>query len=267
MQKNIAAFRIDDIFAASKVNEAYGKDYISLGSKSIPVSIISNFLFMKYIPGFRKLSPYREISVSEWEGIFAILKNKNARLTVGVTATWVEKDGALIPFFEKFPREAEILRKALRDGIIEIANHGLTHCVIGKHLPRLFSSNRSYHREFWDWIPMEVHREHMKISQELLGKYFGCQILTFIPPGNVWNSNTEKFAFEYGIRYLSGRESLCPSGKISNGLLYIGEANVIAFHDREIILNGLHWLENLIKINADKKIVTIKELGETFVDA
>lgn len=263
MQKKVIALRIDDIFAASKMHEVYGKDYILLGKKSVPISMISNFAFFKYIPGFRKRLPYREISTAEWEDIFEMLEKKNSKLTVGITATWVEKDGTLTPFFEKFPREAEVLKIAFQDKIIEIANHGLTHCVVGKHLPRLFSSNRSFHREFWDWVPIEVHREHMKISQGLLNNYFGCQILTFSPPGNVWTSNTEKFAFEYGIRYLSSNESLCPSGKISNGLLYVGESNIIPFHDREIILNGTKWLKELLTYNFDKKIVTIQELGKS----
>ena len=28
-------------------------------------------------------------------------------------------------------------------GLIDIANHGNTHCVLGKHLPQFFSSNRN----------------------------------------------------------------------------------------------------------------------------
>lgn len=266
MEKNIVAFRIDDIFAASKVNEVYGKDYIFLGSKGIPISMISNFLFLKYMPGFRKKFPYREMNVSEWEYIFKIIEQNNVKLTVAITAAWVEKDGTLVPFFEKFPREAEALRKGLRRGIIEIANHGLTHCVIGKHRPKPFSSNRTFHREFWKWVNIDVHREHIKKSQQLLSQYFDCQILTFVPPGNAWTTDTERFAYEYGIRFLSSRELLSPTGAKSNGLTYVGDSSVIAFHDREIILNGLCWLENLIKINAGKKVVTIKELGKNFID-
>ena len=49
----------------------------------------------------------------------------------------------LVPFPEKFPEEAEAIKKGLDKGVIDIALHGLTHCVVGKHLPRFFSSNRS----------------------------------------------------------------------------------------------------------------------------
>jgi peptidoglycan/xylan/chitin deacetylase (PgdA/CDA1 family) len=231
------------------------------GTKHVPISILSNFLFLKYLPGLRKRWPYRELNASEWEDIFKILERNRAKLTVGITATWVEEDGSLVPFFEKFPKESEILKRGLESGIIEVANHGLTHCVIGKQRPRFFSSNRKFHREFWSWIPVELHREHLKRSQQLLSQYFGCQIVTFVPPGNVWREDTEKIAFEYGIRFLSSTHQKCQTGIRNNGLIYIGGANVIAFHDRDVVLNGIQWLENLIRSNSDKELLTVRELG------
>jgi len=149
----------------------------------------------------------------------------------------------------------------MQNGIIEIANHGYMHCVKGRHLPRLFSSNRNFHREFWDWVGIDTHKEHVEKSQELISRYFGCQPVTFIPPGNVWTQDTEKFAAANGIKYLSSREAKCPTGKKSNGLLYIGDNKICAFHDRELILNGIGWIENLIKPHSDKEIITVKELG------
>jgi len=58
--------------------------------------------------------------------------------------------------------------------VIEIANHGLTHCVVRKKLfrPRLFSSNRRCHREFWSWFGKESHFEHIKKFQEILQGFF-----------------------------------------------------------------------------------------------
>lgn len=261
MRKEILALRIDDIFTSTKEHEVYGRETIAIAGKTLPFSFISNFLFFKYLPGFRKRLPYREIAACEWKQIFAILKRYNAKLTVGITAVWVEKDGGLRPFFEKFPKQAEILKSGMQDGFIEIANHGYTHCVKGKHLPRLFSSNRNYHREFWDWVGIETHKEHIEKSQEIISSYFGCRPLTFIPPGNVWTQDTERFAAANGIRYLSSREIKCPTGKKSNGLFYVGDNNVCAFHDRELILNGIHWMEKLVRVNQDKEMITVKELG------
>jgi len=108
MRKEIIALRIDDIFTSTKEHEVYGRETITVAGKTMPFSFISNFLFFKYLPGFRKRLPYREITASEWKQIFDILKRYNARLTVGITAVWVEKNGELKPFFEKFPEQAEI---------------------------------------------------------------------------------------------------------------------------------------------------------------
>jgi peptidoglycan/xylan/chitin deacetylase (PgdA/CDA1 family) len=252
---------MDDVFACSKKYEVYGREDIVFWKVGVPISCLSNFLFMKYVWGFRKRLPYREINAEEWKSIFEIFNRYNAKITIGITATWVEKDSNLTPFFEKFPKEANVLREGMKEGLVEIANHGYTHCVVGKHLPRPFSSNRILHREFWDWVPVEVHKKHMELSQRLISQYFGKQCETFIPPGHVWTKDTERFAFENGIRYLSAREALCPTGTQSNGLTYIGEKKQITFHDRDLVLNGINWLADLMKRNSDKKMVTVAELG------
>ncbi|HLD83121.1 MAG TPA: polysaccharide deacetylase family protein [Candidatus Omnitrophota bacterium] len=264
MPKKRIALRIDDVFACTKKYEVYGREYIKLGSKGLSISAISNFLFLKYTPGFRKRLPYRELNSKEWESILEIIERNNIRLTVGITAAWVEKDSSLVPFFEKFPKEAEALKHGLESGLIEIANHGYTHCVVGRHLPRLFASNRNLHREFWSWVPLETHQRHIMKSQELISQYFNSAVLTFIPPGNVWTKDTERFAYEYGLRYLTSREAICPTGTLSNGLLYLGDASMIAFHDREVVLKGIGWFEDLVKRNLDKEIVTVQELSKDF---
>lgn len=245
MQKERIAFRMDDIFASSKQFEVYGRE---------DMPVFSNLLFMKYLPGFRKRLPYREISVNEWKNIFDILKISQARLTIGITAAWVEKKSTLVPFFKKFPEEAEVLKLAMREGLIEIANHGYTHCVVGRHLPRPFSSNRMYHREFWDWVSQDVQEEHIRVSQELLEGYFGCKVVTFIPPGNVWTQDTEKIAIDHGLKFLS-------TNKPGTLMRYAGGDSVVAFHDLDIRANGLNWLESLIEKHKDKKIVTVRELA------
>ena len=140
---------MDDIGASTKFYEVYSK---------FP---FGNFLFLKYTKIFGAWGVYDEITYSLWSEIFHLLDKYNAKMTVGVTACWVEKNNDMIPFYEKFPKEARIIKIGLKNNLIEIANHGLTHCVVGKHLPRLFSSNRKYHREFWDWIPSETHFFHL----------------------------------------------------------------------------------------------------------
>lgn len=244
------ALRMDDVFASSKLYEIYGRDDIPF----------SNFLFLKYLPGIAKWGPYAELSLVAWQAIIELLDKYRARMTVGITATWVEKDGSLVSFYRKFPDEAGKIREGVRKGLIEPANHGLTHCVVGKHLPRLFSSNRSYHREFWDWIPATIQEEHIRRSQEELTSYFSCPIVTFIPPGNVWGKETLGIAARYGLKYVScfGVDRLV-SADIP--LQSISEKAVIPFHDREIVMFGVGWLENLIKAQQDNEILSLSEIG------
>ena len=214
------SLRIDDIGASTKYFEVYSK------------TIFGNFLFLKYIKKFRAWGPYREMTVDEWHKVFEILSDFGARLTVGITAAWVERSGKLIPFHEKFIDEAKVLKNGVEEGLLEIANHGLTHCVVGKHLPRFFSSNRKYHREFWHWIPREVHFEHMERSQAILQYYFETEITTLIPPGNVFTQDTIDAAKKNGIKKINCLNDQSSSGEIS----IIGNESVIPFHDREIVL-------------------------------
>jgi hypothetical protein len=135
--------------------------------------------------------------------------------------------------------------------------------VVGRHLPQAFGPNREFHREFWPWIPSEVHEEHLRRSQQFLIDYFRGSVETFIPPGNVWTEQTEKAAVENGIRYLSSRESLAPTGTTRNGILFVGDGQVLAFHDMEIVLFGVGWLEALLETHRAFRLVTVKELGDS----
>ncbi|MFA5261374.1 MAG: polysaccharide deacetylase family protein, partial [Candidatus Omnitrophota bacterium] len=260
MTKQRIALRMDDVFASTKQFEIYGKDTIRILGRLWPLSLISNFLWLKYCPGLRKRLPYRELRAGEWEQIIKMLLSYNAKLTVGVTAVWVEWSGELIPFFKKFPEQAAVLKNGVEQGVLEIANHGLTHCVAGRHRPRPFASNRLFHREFWDWIPAETHRDHLRTSQRYLKEYFGCDAVTFIPPGNVWTPDTERFARESGLRYLASTEALSPTGKESNGMRYAGDSEVFLFHDWDIVRQGLGWFKALLESYSGRDIVFIKDL-------
>lgn len=249
---------MDDVGASTKRYEVYGRETFEIFGKKIPMSKISNFLFLKYIPPFKKWAPYRELKVPEWQEIFQLLKNYNAKLTVGITASWVERDMKKVPFPVKFPDEASIIREGVQEGIVELANHGLTHCVPGKHLPLPFSSNRSYHREFWDWLPKEIHWDNIERSQEILSKYFNISVVTFIPPGNVWTDETEKAAAACGIKYFSSRGDKCQTNVRRNNITFLSDNDAFAFHDREIVVYGIEWLKNMLVQYSKYKITTVK---------
>ncbi|MBI4253675.1 MAG: polysaccharide deacetylase family protein, partial [Candidatus Rokubacteria bacterium] len=140
------ALRLDDVGAASKRHEVYGLTRVRVGTLVVPFP--GNFLFLKYLPPIKRWGPYRELSAPEWEGVLAALETAHARMTVAVTAGWVESDGGVTPFPRKFPAAAGVIREGVRRGLLEIANHGYTHCVLRDRLfrPRLFAGNREFHR-------------------------------------------------------------------------------------------------------------------------
>ena len=237
--------RIDDIGASTKQFEVYSKRRFG------------NFLFLKYLPWFKAWGPYQEMSADEWQQVLDLLTKCPAKLTVGVTASWVEKDSNMVPFPEKFPAQARVIKQGYKKGLLEIANHGFTHCVVGKHLPRLFSSNRKYHREFWDWISRDIHFEHLEKSQTIFQEWLGESPTTLIPPGNVYTVDTLEAAKKHGIERIN---SYIDHG-VESSVRIINNDQIDAFHDREIVLEGKVWLERkLNSYNPDTNFFFIKNL-------
>ena len=251
----LVSFRLDDVGACSKRYEVYSDHAWRIG----PVGVSANWLFLKYLPPFKKWGPYRELTAQDWDAILDVLEHHQAKLTVAVTAAWPESAGRLIPFPERFPDEAAALMSGVQRGLIEIANHGLTHCVLRDNAfkPRWWSGNRPFHREFWDWIPLEEQERHIRRSQEILQDYFRTEVVTFVPPGNVFTDATLEIAQRYGLRHLSCKAS----GPRSEHLTILPEEQVVAFHDREIVLNGLEWFERLLARHDEAEWRFVRELG------
>lgn len=254
------ALRLDDVGAASKRHEVYGLTRIPLGSWALPFP--GNFLFLKYLPPIKRWGRYRELTAAEWEAILAALEASGCRMTVGITAGWVEGDGRVVPFPRKFPDAAAIIRHGVRRGIVEVANHGYTHCVLQDRLfrPRLFSGNRPYHREFYDWLPAQTHRAHLARAQEILGGFFDVPVLTFIPPGNVFSEKTLAAAGELGIRYVSCHDA--PRWSRVEGITLVDGAQVVAMHDRDLVLRGFGPFRHLLGARREGPFVTVREVGE-----
>jgi peptidoglycan/xylan/chitin deacetylase (PgdA/CDA1 family) len=252
------ALRLDDVGAASKAHEVYGLTRLVVGGVRIPFP--GNFLFLKYLPPIKRWGPYRELLAIEWEDILALLEAAGSRMTVGITAGWVERDGHVVPFPRKFREAAGVIREGIRRGLLEVANHGYTHCVLlnGAWRPRWFSGNRDAHREFHDWIPEATHREHLRRAQDILGEWLGGAPETFVPPGNVFVPATLRAAREVGIRYVSCRDA-ARHGPV-DGLTYVDDSRVVTLHDRDLVLGGLPSFEALLGRHAP--LATVREIGE-----
>ena len=241
--------RMDDVGASSKKYEVYSK------------LLFGNFLFLKYIPPFKAMGPYHELTVDNWDEIIATLDKFNSKLTIGLTAAWINEKNEIIPFNEKYPRQAEKILEGVNSKLLEVANHGLTHCIVGKHLPRAFSSNRTFHREFWDFLDQEVHESHILKSQKILENWLGENVVSFIPPGNVYSPKTVKSIMKTNLRIINSSQKVTAD---FGHLKYINEEHVIPFHDRDLVLGGCSWLkktiEKIIKTNEEVSFLRLKDL-------
>ena len=92
MEKSIS-LRMDDVGASSKLYEQYSKKLYGL----------ANISFLKRLPYFKAWGPYPELTAIDWSVIANILETHNAKLTVGITASWVNKFSDLIPYHIMFP--------------------------------------------------------------------------------------------------------------------------------------------------------------------
>jgi len=250
------ALRLDDVGAASKRYEVYARRDLRLG----PLRLSGNLLFLKALPPFKAWGPYREMRPAEWTAVFAVLEEAGAVLTVGVTAAWVNWDGSLTPFSERFPGEAAALREGAEAGLIEIANHGLTHCILDglAFRPAWRHGNRKAHREFWESVPVVVQEEHLRRSQAILQETFGVDVITFVPPGNVFTDNTLTLAARCGLRVVS-----CDTPPREHADLHIvGNRDVLAFHDREIVLEGVGWLRARLAEHRGRRFCFVRDLAE-----
>lgn len=241
-------FRIDDIGASTKRFNQYGKRWITITGKKVLPFPLADFWFFKLIPGIRGWAQYAELTEGQWDRIIAVFKEHGIVPIIAVTACWVERKGILTPFPEKFPEEAERLKDAFARGDVIIANHGLTHCIVGKHLPKFWGSNRRNHREFYPELEASVHRDHILRSQAILEGYFGKPIEILVPPGNLWSVKTYEALKGTAIKKVLCARYMADSTKPMDGVEFISDSDgVVAFHDRELQLYGVDWLREFIR--------------------
>lgn len=241
-------FRIDDVGASTKYYNQHGKKLFTY--RGIPYFYfpLANFWFFKRIPPFKQWGKYEELTKDEWINLLNIFKKYNIKPIIGITACWVNKKSKLIPFPKKFPEQAEVLKRAFINNDISIANHGLTHCVVGNHLPKPLSSNKKYHREFWPWLDKEIHKEHILKSQKILEHFFQKPITIFIPPGNVWSFKTYEALKKTNIKQVICNRYMLDSNQSLEDIEFIDDSEgFFNLHDRELKLYGKKWLSNKIK--------------------
>ena len=258
--------RIDDIGASTKKYLIYGKNSFKIGNKyrRIAPAFISNFLFIKNLPFISGWGSYKEMDAKNWIELLSILKKNKVVLNAAITACWVEKDGSLIRFDKKFPESCEVIKQGIKDNLIYILNHGLTHCIPGKHLPLLFKSNQKFHREFNDFLTLEDQTYHLESSQNIFNDIFGEYPDIFVPPGNVYNENTLKALNKVGLKYIQCHRNITneptqPTDQILNfyGIKHINNDKVLVIHDRDLIHKSISSFVNYTKNNKCKSMRNI----------
>jgi uncharacterized protein DUF2334 len=228
--------RIDDVGASTKAYNQYGR------------SRLTSIGFFKRLPPFQGWGPYAELDATAWRRWLTFFGSRGIRPLIAVTACWVDAASRLIPFPEKFPEAAAVLRAALSDGYITIANHGLTHCVVGRHLPLFWSGNRRWHREFWPELPATLHREHICRSQEILEGYFGQPITTFVPPGNIWSRKTAA-AFEgTHLQRVVANRPMADAIELTPTIDFVDDRDIfVVLHDRDLHSVTPAWIETRLR--------------------
>ena len=153
--------RLDDLGASSKQYERWSRHRWA------------NVWPLHHRKLFGAWGPYRELHAEELEAIFEMIRDAGAVLTVAITAYWVERDGACTPYTVKFPQQAALIQWWAMQGCLQVAAHGLTHCVPGQHLPRWIGGNRTWHREY------------NRVAMRHLAADLGVPVTRYIRPGCV----------------------------------------------------------------------------------
>ncbi len=225
--------RIDDFGASSKIFNVYSNKKLKI-YRNLSINF-GNFLFLKFLRPFKAWAPYEEITPQKLIELLDCLKETNNFAVFSVTASWVTLSGRIIPFPEKFPVHSKILKQAEENGIIEIANHGLTHCDnrYFRHVPKLFRSNRKYHREFGPQIPRKIQETHIKHSNEIFLRWLGKVPRIFVPPGNQFTPETVEICKENGIEYINC-QILDFTENNDEKITKLNNDGVVALHDKDL---------------------------------
>jgi len=229
VQINFMQVRIDDVGASTKKYNQH--------VKSFPFCSVFDFWPLKVIWPFKGWGPYKELTLKEWQEALSFFEKNNIKPIIAITACWVERNNTLTPFPKKFPGQANFLKEKFLQGKIEIANHGLTHCVVGKHLPKLVGSNREFHREFWSYLPYETHEKHLFASQKILESFFEKPITIFVPSGNIWSLSTYQALLKTGLKKVIANRYMQDSEEEMQGVEFIDDKEGwLVLHDRDLKL-------------------------------
>jgi len=211
--------RIDDLGASTHFYERYGRKCF-------------NFWPLYNQRFFGHWGPFPEIEVRTLEN-FLLSNTSNKVIIMAITASWVDGSGKAIPFPDKYPEHASLIKEFVTDKKVIIASHGLTHSVDGFHKNKLFGGNRNFHREFWDWVPFHIQLDHLKRSKDTLSECFAVDVDIFVPPGNLYSPITVQALEISGFKKVNASKDHTSESSIE----FLPDEGMLLLHTRDLIFN------------------------------
>ena len=104
---------------------------------------------------------------------------------------------------------------------------------------------------------VEFLRKELELLEDILQEFFDVDVITLIPPGNVYCEYTVDAAQKYGIKYINCQTD----DSVMHDVKIMSNNNVFAFHDKEIVEEGLDWFEDKLKLYKKSNYVFVKELN------
>lgn len=180
--------------------------------------------------------PYRELRAEELATLMAWLARTGSRVTLAITARWVTRRANQIPYARMFPEQAAVIRLAVQHGLVEVACHGLTHCIPGRHADWTFwRSNRQWHREFIDALPFPEQVEHLRVARAELEQTFLAPVTTLVPPGNAISERLALTALDLGFTVVT-----CRRPDPSTASVIADDRAYPVTHDRDLVAWGMN---------------------------
>jgi hypothetical protein len=195
--------------------------------------------------------------------IFNIIKTNKISITVGVVpflCSINQEDPSPQSILPIDSNRADILKTALKEGIIEIALHGYSHQTTDKNEFSEFSG-----------ISLEQQVEKITKGKRYLEKVLDCTVTTFIPPWNQYDINTLKALDMLKFSTISAD----PRGEVINNtaLKFLPETCSLWDLRREIettrnstenqkVIVVLFHGYNFKDFNSKKGNITLKEFAE-----
>ncbi|MEC8299458.1 MAG: polysaccharide deacetylase family protein [Pseudomonadota bacterium] len=230
--------RMDDFGACSRVYEKHSSKFFGL----------LDFYPLYHRRLLGSWGPFRELSVEEIVEIATILGERNVMMLFCITAGWPCINGGIAKFHEVFPEQSKKIKEYAQLGIFQIANHGLTHCVLEDpryRRPGIFG-NRDRHREFLPERSNKHLQESIELSQQIISDYFEAEPQILVPPGHAISSRVFPYLYDSGIEAVASGSSHLPNIKFRNMQILNGE-NFEVFHTRDIVLRGTDFLAEVLK--------------------